>query len=208
LMKKWARSIISKEGKNLSVSTLAVLLTAVFSSALITSKIGIFAIFGGFILGAILFDERELRQAVQARLQDFVRAFFVPIFFMYTGLRTDIGSMQGSSMWTILVLAIAVAIFAKVAPATLAARVTGCSWPDSLAMGALMNTRALMELVVLNIGFDLGVIPKSVFFMFVVMAVITTFMTAPLLRRTQALVPLRPPDQRLADAGLIAASGD
>jgi Kef-type K+ transport system membrane component KefB len=182
LMKKWIAYVLAKEGPKLSITTLAIVLAAVFLAALTTSKIGIFSIFGGFVMGAILFDEHEFRKAVYARLQDFVRAFFVPLFFMYTGLRTDIGSMGGGVMWMFFLLTMAVAIFSKAVPSMMAARSVGLSWPDSFSIGTLMNTRALMELVVLNIGLDLGVIPKSVFFIFTVMAILTTFMTAPLLR--------------------------
>ena len=191
LLKKWIHRVMSREGDRLSITTLAILLTAVFLSALTTSKIGIFSIFGGFIMGAVLFDEHQFRKAVHARLQDFVRVFFVPIFFMYTGLRTDVGSMGGGIMWVLFALTITAAVLAKMAPSIIAARTTGFSWPDSFSMGVLMNTRALMELIVLNIGLDLGVIPKSVFFMYTLMAVITTFMTAPLLRRTLAYAGFR-----------------
>ena len=207
LMKKWIRYVLAKEGSKLSITTLAILLVVVFTSALATSQIGIFSIFGGFIAGAILFDEHEFRHAVHARLQDFVRVFFVPIFFMYTGLRTDIGSMSGGVMWMLFFLTIAAAVLAKAVPATLAARATGFSWPDSFSMGTLMNTRALMELIVLNIGLDLGVIPKSVFFMFTLMAVITTLMTAPLLRRTLAYAGFKPQPEALTVGQLTVASG-
>src|SRR5262249_18416490 len=182
------------------------LLSAVFISALTTSKIGIFSIFGGFIMGAMLFDEHEFRKAVHARLQDFVRVFFVPIFFMYTGLRTDVGTMSGGIMWMLFALTIATAIFAKFVPATIAARASGFSWPDSFSMGVLMNTRALMELIVLNIGLDLGVIPKSAFFMFTLMAVITTFMTAPLLRVTLSYAGFKPQPEEVVVGSLRAAS--
>lgn len=207
LMKKWIRHVLTKEGARLSATTLAVLLSMVFVSALVTSRIGIFSIFGGFLAGAILFDEHEFRRAIHARLLDFVRVFFVPIFFMYTGLRTDVGSMTGGVLWMFFLLTVAVAIFAKLVPATFAARATGFSWPDALSMGTLMNTRALMELIVLNIGLDLGVIPRSVFFMFILMAVITTLMTAPLLRRTLAHAGFRPQPEGLAIGQLAASSG-
>jgi Kef-type K+ transport system membrane component KefB len=209
LVKKWIRYVLRKEGDQLSITTLATVLAAVFISALTTSKIGIFSIFGGFIMGAILFDEPEFRKMLQARLQDFVRGFFVPIFFMYTGLRTDVGSMGGGIMWLLFALTVAAAIFAKMVPATISAHASGFSWADSASMGVLMNTRALMELIVLNIGLDLGVIPKSVFFMFTLMAVITTFMTAPLLRRTLAYAGLKRENTELAVGQLTpASSGD
>jgi Kef-type K+ transport system membrane component KefB len=186
LAKRWVRGVLRTERDQISVATLAIVLALVFVSSLVTSLIGIFAIFGGFIMGAILFDEPEFRRLVSTRLEDFVRAFFVPIFFMYTGLRTDIGSMGGALVWKLCLLVIAVAIVSKAVPSMIAGRISGLSWNDSVSMGVLMNTRALMELIVLNIGYDLGVIPKSVFFIFVIMALTTTYMTAPLLRRAMA----------------------
>lgn len=209
LLKKFVHRRLQAEGERLSTATLAIVLVLVFISSMITSQIGIFSIFGGFIMGAILFDEADFRKAIHARLQDFVRAFFVPIFFMYTGLRTDVGSMGGGVLWLLFALVIVVAVSAKLIPSTIAARVSGFSWPDSLSMGVLMNTRALMELIVLNIGLDLAVIPKSVFFMFTLMAVATTLMTAPLLRRTLAHAGFNP-DQEAVAAGQLAtvSSGD
>lgn len=206
LLKKWIRYVLSKEGDRLSITTLATLLVAVFISALTTSRIGIFSVFGGFIMGAILFDEHKFRKLIHARLQDFARVFFVPIFFMYTGLRTDVGSMGGGIMWFFFALTVTAAILAKIAPSIIAAHASGFSWGESFSMGVLMNTRALMELIVLNIGLDLGVIPKSVFCMFTLMAVITTFMTAPLLRRTLAYSGFRPQAEELAAGKLTAAS--
>ncbi len=209
LLKKFVRRRLEVEREHLSIATLATILALVFISSMITSKIGIFSIFGGFIMGAILFDEHEFRKAVHARLQDFVRVFFVPIFFMYTGLRTDVGSMSGGAMWLLFAAVVGVAVFAKTLPSALAARASGFSWPDSLSMGVLMNTRALMELIVLNIGLDLGVIPKSVFFMYTLMAVITTLMTAPLLRRTLSYAEAKPgPDEVKVGQLTAASSGD
>jgi Kef-type K+ transport system membrane component KefB len=209
LVKKFVRNRLQVEREHLSIATLATILVLVFISSMITSKIGIFSIFGGFIMGAILFDEHEFRKAVHARLQDFVRVFFVPIFFMYTGLRTDVGSMSGGIMWLLFAAVIVVAVFAKMLPSTLAARASGFSWHDALSMGVLMNTRALMELIVLNIGLDLAVIPKSVFFMYTLMAVITTLMTAPLLRRTLSYTEVKAEPQELEVGQLTtASSGD
>jgi Kef-type K+ transport system membrane component KefB len=106
---------------------------------------------------------------------------------MYTGLRTDIATMSGPFIWELCLLVIAVAILAKGGGCALASRLSGLSWQESASMGVLMNTRGLMELVVLNVGYDLGVIPKSMFFILTLMAVVTTYMTAPLLRRLMSL---------------------
>jgi Kef-type K+ transport system membrane component KefB len=130
-------------------------------SAVITNLIGIFSIFGGFIVGAILYDQADFRAAVAQRMRDFTTVFFLPIFFTYTGLRTDIGTMQGNHVWLLGGLVLATAVVGKFGGCALAARLSGFSTEDSCAMG-VMNTRALMELVVVNIGLDFGLIPRSV----------------------------------------------
>ncbi len=183
---------MSTEGQQISFMTLATMLVLVFGAAMITSMIGIFSIFGAFMMGALFFDQDEFRRAVALRLRDFVYVFFVPIFFMYTGLRTDMGSMTKPFLWQLCLLVIVVAITAKGGGCMLAARWSGFSWKDSACMGTFMNTRGLMELIVLNVGYDLGVIPKSMFFMLTIMAVVTTYMTAPLLRRLLSAAVMEP----------------
>ncbi|MSO20160.1 MAG: sodium:proton antiporter [Acidobacteria bacterium] len=183
LVCKWAREEVRKHDGALTLNVLAILLIMVFVSAVITNKIGIFSIFGGFAMGAILFDGREVLEAILARLHDFVAVFFLPIFFTYTGLRTDIGSMTGWTLWGFCGLVLAAAVVGKFGGCTLAARWSGMKWRESTIIGVMMNTRALMELIVINIGYDLGIIPKEVFFMLVFMAVVTTYMTTPLLTR-------------------------
>jgi Kef-type K+ transport system membrane component KefB len=183
LIRRWAHAHLRKHRGEISLNGLAILLVLVFISAAITNKIGIFSIFGGFAMGAILYDQRELREAILARLHDFVTVFFLPIFFTYTGLRTDIGSMQGWLLWGFCGLVLMAAVTGKFGGCTLAARASGLPWRESAMVGVMMNTRALMELIVINIGYDLGVIPREVFFMLVFMAVVTTYMTTPLLSR-------------------------
>lgn len=95
LLKRWMRHVLATEGEQISFTTLTMMLTLVFCAAMITNLIGIFSIFGAFMIGAVLFDQEKFRRAVALRLRDFVYVFFVPIFFMYTGLRTDIGTMSG-----------------------------------------------------------------------------------------------------------------
>jgi len=169
-------------GKELSLGTFAALLILILLSAAATNLIGIFSIFGPFILGAALHDQLELVAAVRRRLQDFVTIFFLPIFFTYTGLRTEIGSMSGGLDWIFCGLVLLTAIVGKAGGCAFAARWSGISWRNSSLIGVLMNTRGLMELIVINMGYDLGIIPKSVFFMLVLMAVVTTYMTAPFTR--------------------------
>jgi len=182
LLLRWIAHIRIRHQMNLSITHLATLLVLVFLSAVMTNLIGIFSIFGGFIVGAILYDQEDFREAVSARMRDFTTVFFLPIFFTYTGLRTDIGTMRGNYAWLLLGLVLAAALVGKFGGCALAARLSGFSAQDACAVGVLMNTRALMELVVVNIGLDFGLIPRSVFFMLVTVAVITTYMTAPLLR--------------------------
>lgn len=188
---RWATRTLRKSGGELSPTALGILLILVFSSAVATSLIGIFAIFGGFAMGAILFDHAELRSAVHRRLNDFLTVFFLPIFFTYTGLRTDIEVLQGAALWILCGLVLLAATVGKLGGCTLVARLNGFSWREAWSVGVMMNTRGLMELIVINVGYDLGIIPRSVFVMLVIMAVVTTFVTAPILRRTipEALAP-------------------
>lgn len=180
LLLRWTNYAL-REGKgDLSLTSLAVLLILILVSSLITNLIGIFSIFGAFIMGAILYDQQEFREAVIRRLRDFVTVFFLPIFFTYTGLRTDIGTMHGSLLWGLCGLVLLAAIVGKFGGCTIAALFNRFSRREALTVGVLMNTRALMELIVINIGYDLGVIPQSVFFMLVFMAVVTTYMTSPI----------------------------
>ncbi|HET9217786.1 MAG TPA: cation:proton antiporter [Terriglobia bacterium] len=183
LLKGWIRRTTVREGTDLSLSTLAVLLVLIMGAAAITNAIGIFSIFGAFLLGAILHDERQFVDAVVIRLRDFTTGLFLPIFFTYTGLRTDIGSMSGVTLWMIAGLIIAAAVVGKLGGCALAARfVGGLSWRDSAVIGILMNTRGLMELIVINLGYELGVFPRNVYFMLVLMTLVTTYMTTPLVR--------------------------
>jgi Kef-type K+ transport system membrane component KefB len=183
LLKKWtARQMGEHQGK-LSLGGLAVLLIMILLAAVVTNLIGIFSIFGAFFFGALLYDQHEFRHAVQERLRDFVTVFFLPIFFTYTGLRTDIGTMGGAGLWFMCGLVLLTAFVGKFGGCWLAARFNGLPWREASMIGIMMNTRALMELIVINIGFELGVIPKSVFFMLVFMAVASTYVTTPVLRR-------------------------
>ena len=183
VVSRWLRGRLQENQGDLSLNTLATILIMVLASAAITSRIGIFSIFGAFLFGAILYDLHELREALRKRLQDFVTVFFLPIFFTYTGLRTDISAMTGVAIWWFCGIVLTTAIVGKFGGCLMAAKMNGMPLRESAAIGAMMNTRGLMELIVINIGYDLGIIPKSVFFMLVMMALVTTYMTAPVLRR-------------------------
>jgi Kef-type K+ transport system membrane component KefB len=183
LLKKWTDRQMREHHGKLSLGGLAILLIMILVAAIATNLIGIFSIFGAFFFGALLYDQHEFRQAVQERLRDFVTVFFLPIFFTYTGLRTDIGTMGGGGLWFMCGLVLLTAFVGKFGGCWLAARFNGLPWREASMIGIMMNTRALMELIVINIGFELGVVPKSVFFMLVFMAVASTYVTTPVLRR-------------------------
>jgi Kef-type K+ transport system membrane component KefB len=189
LIIRWAKSAMRRGEGRIKQTDFALLLVLLLGSSLITNQIGIFSIFGAFMFGAVLSSEEEFRDAVLARLNDFVAVFFLPIFFTYTGLRTDIGSMSGLALWGFCGLVIAAGIVGKLGGCTLAARATGLPWRDASMVGVMMNTRALMALIVVNVGLEAGILNKSAFFMLVAMAVVTTYMTAPLLRRLLARAP-------------------
>ncbi|MFT3710690.1 MAG: cation:proton antiporter [Archangium sp.] len=150
-------------------------------SALATEAIGVHALFGAFFFGVVVPREGGLAHGLRERLEDLVVVLLLPLFFAYSGLRTQIGLLDGSSAWLTAALLTLVAVLGKWGGATLAGRASGQTWRDANAIGVLMNTRGLMELVILNIGLDLGVITPTVFTMMVLMALVTTVMTSPLL---------------------------
>ena len=162
---------------------LSIVLVVVFSAAAMTNAIGIFSIFGPFVLGAVLSGQSEFREAVKNRLQEIVFALFLPIFFAYTGLRTNVGLLDSWQHWLICGLVIVAATVGKMSGCGIAAKLGGMSWRESGCVALMMNTRALMGLIAINVGRDLGVIPDSVFCMLVIMALVTTLPTTPLLRR-------------------------
>jgi Kef-type K+ transport system membrane component KefB len=162
-------------------NVLALLLLFVLLSAWTTEWLGIHALFGAFLAGAVMPKSNMLVHGLAERLNDLAVVLLLPIFFAFTGLRTSIGLVNGAEMWFFTLLIILVAILGKFGGTTLAARWSGMPWRESGALGVLMNTRGLMELVLLNIGLDLGVLSPALFTMMVLMALVTTFLTAPLL---------------------------
>lgn len=153
----------------------------VFVSALFTEVIGIHSLFGAFLAGVVLPAQARLRSFLRERLETFSAAFLLPLFFAFTGLRTQVGLLDSWESWLLCAVIIGVAIAGKLGGSMLAARWTGMGWKDSFAVGALMNTRGLIELIVLNIGYDLGILSPRIFTMMVIMALVTTFMTGPIL---------------------------
>lgn len=183
LLKRWTRWAMSKSGHGISSAALAQLIVMFFASAALTRAIGIFSAFGAFFMGAVLHDQKALCDAVGRQMRDFVTVFFLPVFFTFTGLRMDIGSLGGKATLLAAVIVILVAAVGKFGGCSVAARLSGFGWRESFSIGAMMNTRGLVDLVVLNTGYDLGIVPKHVFFIFVVMVLFSTYTTAPVLRR-------------------------
>jgi Kef-type K+ transport system membrane component KefB/nucleotide-binding universal stress UspA family protein len=163
---------------------LALIYAGVVASALITELIGIHLIFGAFLLGAIMPKNAGLVRELALKTEDFVLIFLLPVFFAYSGLRTEIGLLNSPELWLLCVLVLIVAIAGKYVGTYVAARVSGINKREASALGWLMNTRGLTELIVLNIGLELGVISPLLFTMLVIMALVTTFMTSPLLEWT------------------------
>lgn len=160
---------------------IAIFFVGLLLSALATEFIGIHAIFGAFLLGAITPHDSRVAKELTDRIEDLVRIMFLPAFFAFTGMRTQVGLVSTQEEWILCGILILVATVGKFGGTLVAARMTGLSWRDSSALGILMNTRGLVELIVLNLGLDLGVISPQLFTMLVIMALVTTFATAPIL---------------------------
>jgi Kef-type K+ transport system membrane component KefB len=160
---------------------LTLVLLAVLLSSIATEYIGVHAIFGAFLVGVIVPHESAVAEHVRIRIEDLVRVSLLPAFFAVTGLRTQIGLLQTGAEWMVCFVIIIVAIAGKFGGVAAVARITGLNWRDSAILGVLMNTRGLVELIVLSIGLDLGVITPRLFAMLVIMALVTTMMTSPLL---------------------------
>ena len=165
----------------ISASTLAVIMCIVVASALATEIIGIHALFGAFLAGAIMPEAHDFRHKVDLRVEYFSTVLLLPLFFAFIGLRTQVGLLGDLEGWLLCALIIVVATAGKLGGSALAARFAGMRWRESLQLGALMNTRGLMELIVLNIGYDLGILSPRIFTMLVIMALATTMLTGPLL---------------------------
>jgi Kef-type K+ transport system membrane component KefB len=179
------RPIVARAAKSAERSppqgTIAFALVAMLVSALATEAIGIHAIFGAFLLGAVIPHESKLALTLQESLTNVVTILLLPAFFAFTGMRTEIGLLSGTYYWLICGLIIAVATAGKFGGTLVAARWTGLPWRPAAGLGVLMNTRGLMELIVLNVGLELGVISPTLFTMMVIMALVTTIATTPIL---------------------------
>jgi Kef-type K+ transport system membrane component KefB len=173
----------------------ALVLVGVVASALATEANGIHALFGAFFLGALIPRESRLAQDLAGRLEDVVLVLFLPAFFAVTGLRTEFGLVRGAEAWLLCLAVLAAACAGKIGGAFMAARWTGLPRREAAALGALMNTRGLMELIVLNVGLDLKLISPTLFAMMVFMALFTTLSTAPLLALLRVPLPDAAPER-------------
>jgi Kef-type K+ transport system membrane component KefB len=189
--------------ENLSKPIVAIFFLVLIISSYATEVIGIHALFGAFMAGAIMPENTRFRSIFIEKVEDVSLVLLLPLFFVFTGLRTEIGLLNEPHLWKTTGLIILVAVIGKFVGSALAAKFVGQNWKDSLTIGALMNTRGLMELVVLNIGYDLGVLTPEIFAMMVIMALVTTFMTGPSLDFINWIFKSKSPDvtQEISEIG-------
>src|SRR5262249_38264901 len=180
VLPKWLGVTSEGEGEP-SKGALAIVVCLVVASALATEIIGIHAIFGAFLAGAIMPETGGFRHKLSLRIENFSSVLLLPLFFVFTGLRTQVGLLSDLQGWLLCLLILAVATSGKLGGTAISARLMGMNWRQALQLGALMNTRGLMELIALNIGYDLGILSPRIFTMLVIMALATTVLTGPLL---------------------------
>jgi Kef-type K+ transport system membrane component KefB len=178
----WLLKKIPIERGEVGASVLTASVCFIFLMAMCTYTLGIFTMFGAFLSGLLFHGNRPFVDAWRVQVGRFVLIFFLPVFFTYTGLRTNVLGLVSASDWAWVSVMVLAAIVGKIVPVYAASRSCGFVHSECTILGALMNTRGLTELIVLNIGYDLGFIPRKVFTMLVIMAVVTTVMTGPLLR--------------------------
>ncbi len=182
LVRRWLGALVHRSlargGR--SESLLAAVMVVALASAWTTERLGIHALFGAFLVGALLPRSESVAEVLVERLRDLMVVLLLPVYFAFSGLRTTIGLLSDPATWAVCVVVLLVAILGKLGGTAIAARTVGMPWRHALALGALMNTRGLMELVILNVGLDIGVISPTLFTMMVVMALVTTALTTPL----------------------------
>lgn len=199
LVKRALATHLGRHGA-LRIEAVPWLLVVLFVSAMITSALGVFAIIGGFAVGVAIHDDRRFVEEWRRRVSPLVQALFLPLFFAYTGLRTDVGTIHGAAGALTLAAACLVAFSTKFVAAYVAARAVGEAPRSACTIGVAMNTRGLMELIALNIGKDLGLLPTDIFSVLVLMALLSTFVATPLIRW------LMRDQRRLAPAAPVSAS--
>ena len=183
LIRPWINSISKRydDEEGLNKRLVMIVFFILIASAYIAEIIGIHALFGAFLAGVIMPQRLQFKELLANKIEDISVLLLLPIFFAFTGLRTQIGLLSEGHLWASCGLIIFIAVLGKFGGSSISAKLVGYSWHDSLSIGALMNTRGLMELIVLNIGYDLGILSPAIFAIMVLMALTTTFMTGPLL---------------------------
>jgi Kef-type K+ transport system membrane component KefB len=171
----------ARKGRAIGEDMTALVLVLLLLSAMATEWLGVHLLFGAFLFGVVMPKEGRFVAHLTERIESITLVLFLPIFFAYTGLRTSVGLLNSQEMWWLCGLVLAAAVAGKLAGSAVAARIAGMEWRDAAALGVLMNTRGLMELVILNIGLNLGIISPALFSMMVIMALVTTFMTTPIM---------------------------
>lgn len=178
---RWLAAREERPRGPVSLTVLAIVFGMLLLSAVATETIGIHALFGAFLFGVVIPHDGRLAEQLRVRLEDVVVVLLLPIFFAFTGMRTQIGLVSSAMDWLVCGAIVLVATAGKFGGTLAAARFAGLGWRDASALGILMNTRGLMELIVLNVGLDMGVISPTLFAMLVLMALATTFATTPVL---------------------------
>lgn len=173
----------------LNKNIVAFLFLILIASSFATQLIGIHALFGAFLAGVIMPPLPEFRKLIIEKVEDVSLTLLLPLFFVFTGLRTEIGLLNTPHLWWVCIILILFAVTGKFVGGAFTAKILGESWKDSLSIGVLMNTRGLMELIVLNIGYEMGILPPPIFVMLVLMALVTTFMTSPALSLINKIFP-------------------
>jgi hypothetical protein len=197
LMYRIGRVYSSREA--MSKPIVALLFLMILFSSLITEAIGIHALFGAFMAGVVIPDNLNFKRVFTEKIEDISLVILLPLFFVSTGLRTEIGLINSGHLWIVCLLITLTAILGKFGGTLFASRYTGLSWGNSLALGVLMNAKGLMELIVLNIGYDLGILSPEIFAMLVIMALATTLITGPGLNIVNYFYPeshVKPPREK------------
>jgi Kef-type K+ transport system membrane component KefB len=181
VIRPWLARIAKANGAAVSAEMLAVVLLFAFFSAWATDRLGVHALFGAFLAGVVLPKGGDWAASLGQKLETLNSVLLLPLFFAFTGLRMSVRLLSGSTLWGYCLLIIVVAVFGKLSGSVISVRSAGVSWREALSIGVLLNTRGLVELVILNVGLDLGVISPLLFSMMVIMALVTTFMATPVL---------------------------
>lgn len=174
-------TLLYEKRRSLTADMIAIIFLLVLTSSLITESLGVHALFGAFLAGVVMPRHPKLSEELSQKLEAVVVVLLLPLYFALTGLRSSIFLINGASMWFYAAVIIVLAVAGKLGGSMISARMNGMTWRESAAIGVLMNTRGLVELVILNIGLDLGILSPALFSIMVLMALVTTLMTTPLL---------------------------